>query len=422
MTTSSRVLFLNDTARNGGPGRSLQALLRFLDPRWIHRTVILPRPGEIADLLQNTGAADELGFAPGWVENIVEPWRRPMSREDFEAPAPLRGWRAAGNVARMSWAFWGLRRTLVRKPHALIYCNGTIANFVGALLGLTTGVPVLWHVRYTGLPASLHGLHRRLYTSGAVRRIVCVSRPAAALFDASPEKVTVIPNGVDTQVFAPAAGGGGLRAQLGLPPDTVIFGSHGRVLRKKGYVEMLLAAKLALTLLRKSERGRCHFVVVGDTPQDFQPDHVEECRRLAATLGIAERVTFTGFRADVRPLVADFDVAVVPSIYPDPLPRAVIESMALGKPVIAFDVGGVAEMLTAREGLLLPGRPPDVEAMAMAMLRLLQDPDLRRRLGTAARERAVQQFDARAHAGRIQTEILRIVAPRALGQAQAAAA
>jgi glycosyltransferase involved in cell wall biosynthesis len=427
MTTSSRVLFLNDTARNGGPGRSLAALLRFLDPRWIHRTVILPRPGEIADLLQNTGAADEVGFAPGWVENIVEPWRRPMSREDFEAPAPLPGWRAAGNVARMSWAFWGLRRTLVRNSHALIYCNGTTANFVGAALGLITGVPVLWHVRYTGLPASLHGLHRRLSTSGAVRRIVCVSRPAAALFDACPEKVTVIPNGVDTQVFAPTSlasqsSGAGLRAELGLPADTVIFGSHGRILRKKGYIEMLLAAKLALTLLRKSERARCHFVVVGDTPQDFQPDHVEECRRLATTLGIAEHVTFTGFRADVRPLVAEFDVAVVPSIYPDPLPRAVIESMALGKPVIAFDVGGVSEMLTPREGLLLPGRPPDVEAMAIAMLRLLQDPEARRRLGAAARERAVQQFDARAHACRIQTEILRIVAPRMSGQAQAAAA
>jgi glycosyltransferase involved in cell wall biosynthesis len=372
----SRVLFLNDTARNGGPGRSLAALLRFLDPRWIHRAVVLPRPGEIADLLKNTGAADEVSFAPGWVENIVEPWRRPMSRADFEAPVPVRSWRAAGNVARMSWAIWALRRVLVRQAHSLIYCNGTTANFVGAALGLTTGVPVLWHVRYTGLPASLHGLHRRLSSAAVVRRIVCVSRPAAALFDACPEKVTVIPNGVDTQVFAPIApvngqGGTGLRAELGLPGDTVIFGSHGRILRKKGYVEMLLAAKLALTLLRKSDRARCHFVVVGDTPQDFQPDHVEECRRLATTLGIAENVTFAGFRADVRPLVADFDVAVVPSIYPDPLPRAVIESMALGKPVIAFDVGGVSEMLTAREGLLLPGRPPDVEAMAMAMLRLL---------------------------------------------------
>ena len=124
-----------------------------------------------------------------------------------------------------------------------------------------------------------------------------MSRPAAALFDACPEKVTVIPNGVDTQLSSPPAPDrqdGGLRAELGLPADTVIFGSHGRILRKKGYVEMLLAAKLALTLLRKPERARCHFVVVGDTPQDFQPDHLDECRQLAATLGIAEHVTFTG--------------------------------------------------------------------------------------------------------------------------------
>jgi glycosyltransferase involved in cell wall biosynthesis len=405
----ARVLFVNDTARNGGPGRSLQTLLHGMDSQRIHRTVLLPRPGEIADLLQGTAAADDITFARGWVENIVEPWRRPIERADFQAPVLLKALRACGNVARMTGAMWRMRTQVRRQRFSLLYCNGTTANFVGAALGLATGVPVLWHVRYTSLPGALQGLHDRLAASQVVRRIVCVSRPVAKLFEACGHKVTVIPNAVDTAAFAPEGITPCLRRELGLPADTVVFGSHGRVLRKKGYVEMLMAAKVCLTLLRAPERPRCRFVIVGDTPADFQPDHLGECRQLAATLGIDKQVHFLGFRADVRPYVRDFDVAVVPSVYPDPLPRAVIESMAMGKPVVAFDVGGVTEMLSADEGTPVHGHPPDIEAMGTAFVRYFRDPDARVRQGAAARARVRRDFDARAHAGRIEAEILSLL-------------
>ncbi|MDH8190382.1 glycosyltransferase, partial [Klebsiella pneumoniae] len=74
----------------------------------------------------------------------------------------------------------------------------------------------------------------------------------------------------------------------------------------------------------------------GDTPEDMRPDHLEECRALVGELGLTEWVIFAGFRPDVRAYIADFDVAVVPSVYEDPLPRAVMEAMAMSKPVIAF--------------------------------------------------------------------------------------
>jgi glycosyltransferase involved in cell wall biosynthesis len=118
----------------------------------------------------------------------------------------------------------------------------------------------------------------------------------------------------------------------------------------------------------------------------------------------------------VRPLVADFDVAVVPSVYADPLPRSVIESMALAKPVVAFDVGGVGEMLDGETGELVPfeaaqGGASDaaVRRLAEAMLRYARDPALRARQGRAARARVVRDFDARVHARRIQDEILQVV-------------
>src|SRR5262249_1855870 len=152
-------------------------------------------------------------------------------------------------------------------------------------------------------------------------------------------------NALDVDEFNVSRVTPSLRAELGLGPDVIVFGSQGRILRRKGYIEMVRAAGIALRDLSDAEKDRVRFVIIGDTPQDFRPDHLPECRAVAESLGITKWVHFAGFREDVKPYVADFDVAVVPSVYPDPLPRAVIESMAMGKPVIAFDVGGVAEML-----------------------------------------------------------------------------
>ena len=85
----------------------------------------------------------------------------------------------------------------------------------------------------------------------------------------------------------------------------------------------------------------------------------------------------------MRPYIGDADVVVVPSVYPDPLPRAVIEGMALGKPIVAFDVGGIGEMLDdGVEGALVRGTPPDVEGLAAAMLRCFREPERRREQGT----------------------------------------
>jgi glycosyltransferase involved in cell wall biosynthesis len=411
-----RVLFINDTARNGGPGRSLHSILKFLDPRVAYRAVVLPREGAIAELLRRDGVADELIFEPNLVENPIEPWARPMERRDFDASVPIKALRLAGNVVKATRAMARLASLTRTGRFDLVYCNGTNADFAGGLLARLTGVPVVWHVRYTSVPRPVEGLHRMLSSSSGVRRIVCVSRAAAALFPHCIDKVKVIHNALDVGDFDPARVRGTLRAELGLPSDAIVFGSHGRVLRRKGYVEMVQAARRALDALSPDARERIAFVVVGDTPEDFRPDHVEECRRLAASLGLGERFRMLGFRSDVRPLVADFDVAVVPSVYPDPLPRSVIESMAMGKPVVAFAVGGVIEMLDGEVGELVafePARdgaqgasPEAVERLADAMVRYARDPALRARQGTAARERVLREFDARAHARSIQREIV----------------
>jgi glycosyltransferase involved in cell wall biosynthesis len=416
-----RVLFVNDTARNGGPGRSLHSILKFLDPIVVHRAVVLPRPGAISELLTRDRVADELFFEPALVENPIEPWGRPMTRSDFEAPGWRKAGRLVGNALKASLALTRLGHLLRRGAFDLLYCNGTNADFAGGALAALTHVPALWHVRYSSLPRAVVGLHRQLSGGKRVRRVVCVSAAAARLFEHCAGKVRVIHNGLDVAEFDPTRMRPTLRAELGLAPDAIIFGSHGRVLRRKGYLEMVRAAAVALARMDPQVRLRTAFVIVGDTPDDFRPDHVSECRALAASLGIAAQFHMLGFRSDVRPLVADFDVAVVPSVYPDPLPRSVIESMALGKPVIAFDVGGVVEMIEDGVGgelVRFEAARPDAEGASEAAIGRLAEAMLRyggadatsvqrrARQGEAARDRVIKKFDARGHARAIEREIM----------------
>jgi glycosyltransferase involved in cell wall biosynthesis len=406
-----RVLFINDTARNGGPGRSLYTILKFLDPAVVHRTVLLPRPGVIGDLLADV--CEERVFEPGLVENPFEPRHRPMQRKDFDASAPLKAGRLLVNLGKGALGMARITRLVRRGGYHLLYCNGTNADFAGGAVAWLSGVPALWHVRYTSVPAAVRGLHHRLAQSAGVVKIVCVSEAAASLFPALREKVRVIHNALDLVEFSREKTEPRLRAELGLEPDAVVFGSHGRVLRRKGYVEMIQAAERALGAMTDTERRRVRFVVIGDTPEDFAENHLEECRELVRRAGLHEHVHLLGFRADVRPYVSDFDVAVVPSVYPDPLPRAVIESMAFGLPVLGFDVGGVREMLADGEtGTLVAGDPPDVAGLAEQFVRYLRDPGLRERQGRAARGRVEARFDARRHAARIQAEIVLAAANR----------
>ena len=401
----ARVLFINDTARNGGPGRSLFYILKFLDPAVVHRSVVLPREGVISELYRSRGVTEDLFIEPDLIENLVEPQSRPMSREDFDAPLALRGSRAALNVLRVGRGLMRLTSMIQRGAYDLVYCNGTNADFAGGVLARTSGVPALWHVRYTSVPKLAQGVHDRLAASRGVSRIVCVSNASATLFPHCPEKVRVIHNALDTSEFDVSSITPVLRRELGLPNDAIVFGSQGRILPRKGYVEMILAAREALSLMTEDERRRAFFVVLGDTPEDIRPDHLAECRALVESFGLVDKFRFVGFRTDILPWAADFDVAVVPSVYPDPLPRAVIEAMALGKPVIAFDVGGVSAMLKdGTTGTLV--RAGDASGLAKEMLRYLREPALRGAHGRAGRSRVEQEFDGRIQARRIQDQIL----------------
>jgi glycosyltransferase involved in cell wall biosynthesis len=378
--TPMRALFINDTSRNGGPGRTILDILRHLDPDRVHRTVLLPREGIVSQSLTEAGVADELMIVPGFIENLYEPISRTIAREDLNAPIHLKAVRAVVNIFRAASALLKIVRRVRRGHFDVVFCNGTMANFIGGFIAALTPVPVVWHVIYSSVPKILQPMHLYFARRATVRAILCVSRAVMGQFRNCDSKVRLIPDALDIDEFRNGAVTPILRKEFGFGDATTIFDRLG------------------------NDPTACRFVVVGDTPEDLKPDHLAECRALVRALGLEEKVYFPGFRADVRPYLADFDVAIVPSVYEDPLPRSVMESMAMSKPVVAFDVGGIAEMVTAgHDGILVRGRPPDIEGLAEACLLYHRDEKRRRDDGAAGRRKAETEFNARVHSQRIES-------------------
>ena len=120
-----------------------------------------------------------------------------------------------------------------------------------------------------------------------------------------------------------------------------------------------------------------------------EDEYADSLQGLASSLGIADRVVFRGFRADVWAEMAELDLLVHCSVIPEPFGQVVVEGLAAGIPVIAAAAGGPAEVITDMvDGVLTP--PGDHHALATAMRRLHDDPALRSRLTRAGRETAAR--------------------------------
>lgn len=165
--------------------------------------------------------------------------------------------------------------------------------------------------------------------------------------------------------------------QAGCCQAGVAIGSVGRLDGVKGY-ETLLDALASLT--------DAHLLLVGDGPERAALE--DRARRI----GISDRLSITGWVAEPRALLSSLDVFVLPSRL-ESFPLSIVEAMLAGLPVVATDVGSVAEAVVEGEtGLLVP--PGDAVALAAAIRSLADDPELRIRLGRNGRMRALELFTA----------------------------
>jgi len=169
------------------------------------------------------------------------------------------------------------------------------------------------------------------------------------------------------------------REEFGLNPDVAIVGMVARLAKEKGHEYFLSAAKIVVT-----EYPKVHFLIVGDGPQR------QKLACLATELGLRDKISFIGYRADVFRILTLFDIFALSTLW-EGLPTVILEAMAMSKPVVATNVGGNPEVvLDGTTGFLVPARDPEI--LAERIVRLLRDESLRRRMGEEGRRRVEEEF------------------------------
>ncbi len=407
-----RVLFINHSIRDGGPGKSLFYILKFLDRTKISPYVLIPKDDVFSERLKGEGLYENIITDKRFPENLKRP-RFSSETGEADSGGLISYYHKLLHILSVLLNIMDLFSLVVTSPllikkHGIdvIYCNGTQAKIVGAMMGLVNRRPVIWHVRNIQQTWLLGSIINVCAALPVVRRIICVSGATASQFRRGKEKLVVIHNGIDVGDYDPETTEGEIRSGYGLSPRTVIVGSTGRIVPRKGYDLFIRSAGAAMKNL-KDKNADVRFVIVGDTPYFFRNNHLVYLKRLVTELALEDYFIFTGFRKDVRPSLKDFDVFVIPSNYPDPFPRSVIEAMSFALPVIGFRVGGIVE--SVEDGVTgILNESGSTEDMGNAILKLIQDVELRKSMGIAGRERVKSNFSADVIANKIEKQILEV--------------
>jgi len=302
-------------------------------------------------------------------------------------------WRQAVRAARYALPDRGyrdLRSWLGVLDPDVVHVN-CLPHLRGAAAARSLGLPVVWHIREILPPGQ-----RRRWFAGRLRsdatKIVAVSEAVAGWLreEGLGGLVEVIHNGV-----SPPTDGvdrEAVRGRFDLPSDSVVVGLFSQVVAHKGSLDFVHAAHFAA-----AKDPDVRFLIAGSGPPAF----VERVRGEIAAGPAAERIRLIPPQDEIWPLLAAVDVVALTTRWPDPLPRAVMEAMAAALPVVAYDGGGVAEMVAAGEtGIVLPSG--DVEGLGAAMLELAGDKELRCRFGDAGCRRAGLLFSVDEHVERME--------------------
>ena len=202
-------------------------------------------------------------------------------------------------------------------------------------------------------------------------------------------KMVLIANGVREEALRPPGDRPAKRRELGLPPETPVVGAVSRLAWKKGIRHLIDATPRLLEAVPDAR-----VVIAGDGPLR------SELEAQARSLGVRDRVLFLGSRPDTIELMAAFDVFVLPSVV-EGMSNALLEAMAVGRPVVATDVGGNPEVVVDGEtGLIVP--PGDPHQLAASIQKLLEAPELAAEMGAAGRRRVIERYQIDVMTRRIE--------------------
>ncbi|MFQ5647093.1 MAG: glycosyltransferase family 4 protein [bacterium] len=327
-------------------------------------------------LIQLAAGLDRSRFRPYVVLGAPGILEKKLKEEEIKTyPVKMGMWRKGKSLPSIPLALKKISRIIKEEKIDLVHNNTMWDNPYG--LFPARKKPVICHLRSPIRP----DMTGKYFLSSA-DRLICISE--AIKGSVQPElypKLSVIYNGIDTGVFSPELDGTPVRKEFGIKPDEVLIGLVSRLDPLKGQET---AIKALATLSSRSAK----LILVGSLNET-----AGSLKRMAGRLDLADRVIFTGYREDIPTITAALDIAILPSLH-EGFGRVIIEAMALRKPVVATDVGGIPEIIKDREtGFLI--QPDNHQKLGEALEKLIDNPELRKRMGNSGYKRVCCCFSAR---------------------------
>jgi len=315
---------------------------------------------------------------------------------------PARAAREAGIDLRNDFTFSGIRMIsesgklakIIRDFKADVVCAHRAWGMNLALAAraiLPAPGPVIVRARVDARPVKAgigsRFIYRRMADGVVVPDSVSAARHIEAL-GVSQERIKIIPGGVDTELFKPDSSARALREEWGAPKSGPMIGLVGRLDHVKGHAYFLEAAALIV-----KDFPNAYFAIIGEEVNVKLAD----LKRQTLDLGVGDKIIFVGRRDDVHRCVAALDIGVVASAGSEALSRVALEYMACGLPVVTTDVGGIPDILEdGAVGFVVPHSNP--AAMADAIEKILNKPELAKQMGEEGRRRAENVYSRKAMA------------------------
>lgn len=376
------IIYLNQTAKMSGAEQSLLSLWKGMDSKF-KPILLLPEKGPFMDSASKQK-----------IETIILP----------ELPK----WGERNQLKKLIQIIqsaFKLKKIIQEKKAKLIHANSPRIGYVSGLAAKSARIPSIIHVRDIYLSPFGSSLKAFLFdcladriiaVSKATKESIIAKRPSLA------HKTKVIYNGINFEEID-AIKPINIREKYIINDNIALIGMVGIIHPVKGIDILIKAAPLII-----KDFPQVKFFIIGDVMTPDGQFYLQELKELIAKLDLEEKVIFTGYQENIIAIIKSLDILVHPALYPDPLPRAVLEAAACSRPIIASRVGGLPEIIDHNfSGLLF--EPGEVKSLAQACLLILKDRALGECLGKRARQKIKEKFTLENHCHQIESLYLELI-------------
>lgn len=281
-------------------------------------------------------------------------------------------------------------RLILKEKISIIHCSGASPVQYCLPAARMAGIPCISHIHTAAYS-------KDEITESLVRFSDCIIAVSNAVktmlneFNCPSYKTKTIycgvaSNGASANITASQS----IRQMFNIPPNFKIVGQVSQLIPRKGLEDFIDMARVVKDVYKDVK-----FIIVGD-PIPEHPEYKEYLSKKINRLKLSDDIIFTGFQRDVHKFISLFDVAVLAS-HGEGLPLALVESMNLGKPVIATPVGGIPEIIIdGKTGLLVP--PHDPASLSRAVIKILDNPEDAKLLAEDGKAFVFEKFSMEAHA------------------------